>query len=58
MRLSHVAPMSVFACLGQEAVPIRDAFVGRLKAHVEVCGNVEHNSFLIFHIRVYNIMYM
>lgn len=28
--------MSVFACLGQEAVPIRDAFVSRLKAHVEV----------------------
>jgi hypothetical protein len=37
VRLSHVAPMSVFACLGQEAVPIRDAFVARLKAHVEVC---------------------
>ena len=36
VRLSHVAPMSVFACLGQEAVPIRDAFVSRLKAHVEV----------------------
>ena len=35
-RLSHVAPMSVVACLSQEAVPIRDAFVARLKAHVEV----------------------
>ena len=40
VRLSHVAPMSVFACLGQEAVPIRDAFVGRLKAHVEVSTHV------------------
>lgn len=36
-RLSLVAPMSVFACLGQEATPIRDAYIARLRSHVEVC---------------------
>ena len=35
-RLSQVAPMSVFACLGSESLSIRDAFVHRLKSHVEV----------------------
>ena len=28
--------MSVFACLGSEAVAVRDAFVQRLRSHVEV----------------------
>ena len=36
-RLSQVAPMSVFACLGSDAVSIRDAYVSRLGASVEVC---------------------
>ena len=35
-RLSLVAPMSVFACLGQEVTPIRDAYISRLRSHVEV----------------------
>ena len=33
--------MSLFACLGQDAVPIRDAYVRRLSSSVEVmvgCG--------------------
>lgn len=34
-RLSQVAPMSVFACLGSEAPGIRDAFMHRLRSHVE-----------------------
>ena len=37
-RLSQVAPMSVFACLGSEAAGIRDAFMHRLRSHVEVRG--------------------
>ena len=36
-RLSQVAPMSVFACLGAESESIRDAYIHRLKSHVEVC---------------------
>ena len=36
MRLAQVAPMSMFACLGQDAVAIRDAYVNRLAASVEV----------------------
>ena len=38
--------MSVFACLGAESGAIRDAFVHRLKSHVEVCvcGGVTVNS--------------
>lgn len=37
-RLAQVAPMSVYACLGAESGAIRDAFVHRLKSHVEVKG--------------------
>ena len=35
-RLSQVSPMSVFACLSADAVAVRDAFVHRLRSHVEV----------------------
>ena len=42
--LVQVVPMSLFACLGQDAVPIRDAYVRRLSSSVEVmevwCGGV------------------
>ncbi|KAL5487078.1 hypothetical protein EMCRGX_G019637 [Ephydatia muelleri] len=34
-RLAQVVPMSLFACLGQDAVPIRDAYVRRLSSSVE-----------------------
>lgn len=34
-----MAPMSVFACLGSESTTIRDAYIHRLKSHVEVWKN-------------------
>ena len=52
VRLSHVAPMSVFACLGQEAVAVRDAFISRLKAHVEVY----HTQYCIVVLRIINLL--
>ena len=35
-RLCHATPLSVFASLGSDAIVKRDAFVTRLKSHVEV----------------------
>ncbi|XP_035683190.1 nucleoporin NUP188 homolog [Branchiostoma floridae] len=34
-RLSQVAPMSVHACLGDQAIPIRDMYLTRLQAKTE-----------------------
>uniref|UniRef100_A0A5F4VZ10 Nucleoporin NUP188 n=1 Tax=Callithrix jacchus TaxID=9483 RepID=A0A5F4VZ10_CALJA len=34
-RLATVAPMSVYACLGNDAAAIRDAFLTRLKSKIE-----------------------
>lgn len=34
--LLQVAPMSMFSCLGQEALALRDNFVNRLSARTEV----------------------
>ncbi|XP_043914056.1 nucleoporin NUP188 [Protopterus annectens] len=34
-RLATVAPMSVYACLGSDAVAIRDAFLRRLRSKIE-----------------------
>ncbi|XP_056289355.1 nucleoporin NUP188 isoform X2 [Pseudoliparis swirei] len=34
-RLATVAPMSVYACLGSDAAPIRDAFLTRLQSKTE-----------------------
>lgn len=39
-RLSQVSKMSVFACLGTEAGPIREAYTLRLKSRLEVKHSV------------------
>ena len=35
-RVAALFPMSILACLGKHAEPIRDVFLARLAAHTEV----------------------
>lgn len=39
-RIAALFPMSVLACLGNNAEPIRDIFLSRLQAHTEVRATV------------------
>ena len=43
-RLSQVSRMSVYACLGTEAVAVRDAYIHRLRSRLEVRYSVSING--------------